>query len=317
MMKLAVALCCALFALPAVATPLSECLGYQPEDKVLIVNADDVGMHPALDAAAFKLIDKGLIQDISMMPPTPNFANAAAMAKARGMAVGVHLTLTNEWQDKQPWGAVLPKSAVPSLYNPKGYLWATVEELAQHAKPDEVHKELLAQIAKVKAAGLTISHLDAHMIFPSGSPVLADLYFGLAAETGLPVLAQFGGLPYARQLQLTRDLQRGGILTPDTFTMLYDPAKRLPGQRYDGYDRVLAQLPPGINHLIIHPAEDSASARAAIADLNLRLADFAVWNGVQVQKLIQEKALKLSDFRPLLHAAQSPVGGKGKRCGQE
>lgn len=83
-------------AMFACASDLSECLGFAKTDRVMIVNADDVGMHPDLDKAAFELIDKGLVQEISIMPPTPNFANAAEMAKARHMSIGVHLTLTNE-----------------------------------------------------------------------------------------------------------------------------------------------------------------------------------------------------------------------------
>ncbi|WP_236822596.1 polysaccharide deacetylase family protein [Andreprevotia sp. IGB-42] len=313
-MKLPLGLLATVLVSAAYATPLSECLGYAPADKVLIVNADDLGMHPELDRAAFRLIDKKLIQDISVMPPTPGFAKVAEMAKARGMAVGVHLTLTNEWQEKQPWGAVLPKSEVPSLYNDQGNLWASVDELVKHAKPEEVKREILAQIAKVQAAGLTVTHLDGHMLFWRGSKAFIDIYAGLARETGIPTISQFAGMSFEQQLALNQGIQKDlGVVTPDTFTMLYNPALRRAGMRFPGYDNVLASLPAGVNHLIIHPAEDSPGAREAIADLQLRLSDFDVWNGPEVHKVIQQKKLKLTNYLPL-KALQQQVDASPKNC---
>ncbi|BCL75690.1 hypothetical protein JHS3_14260 [Jeongeupia sp. HS-3] len=294
----------------ASATTLSECLGFAPADKVLIVNADDIGMHPDLDKAAFALLDKQQIQDLSIMPPTPNFAAAAKMARDRKLAVGVHLTLTNEWQDKQPWGGVLPKSDVPSLYNPQGRLWATTQEVAQHAKPAEVKKELLAQIAKVRAAGLTITHLDAHMVFWAASPALLDIYAGLARETGIPIVMQGFFMPSAEQLKATREMQASGVVTPDAYFMHYNPDQRT-AQRYAGYDGWIATLPAGINHLAIHPAEDSPSARASIADLVLRLSDFEVWSGADIQRL--GKDLKRTDYKAM-QQLQQKVNAGGKTC---
>ncbi|WP_246038560.1 ChbG/HpnK family deacetylase [Chitiniphilus eburneus] len=301
----------ALLASSVVASDLSICLGFKPDDKVLVVNADDVGMHPDLDRAAFALIDGKKIQSLSLMPPTPNFKQAAQMAVARKLPVGVHLTLTNEWQAAQPWGAVLPQSEVPSLYNPQGRLWATTQEVARHAKPEEAKKELLAQIARARAAGLTITHLDAHMVFWGASPELLWLYVGLPAETGIPVVMQGNFMPLDKQMAAARELQGGGALTPDAFFMQYKPAQRHEGKRYAGYDGLFAQLPAGISHLAIHPARDSASARAAIADLTLRLSDFEAWNDANLGKLGQ--GVKRTDYRAL-KALQEKINTGDEHC---
>nr|WP_314899813.1 polysaccharide deacetylase family protein [uncultured Deefgea sp.] len=304
----------ALLASFAQATPLAQCLGFTSADKVLIVNADDVGMHPDLDSAAFKLIDAGQIQTISMMPPTPNFAVAAAMAKKRNMGVGVHLTLTNEWHEKQAWGSVLPKNEVPSLYNRQGRLWATTEEVAQHAKLPEVKKELLAQIAKVQAAGLAVTHLDAHMLFWTASEALSELYFSLARETGIPVVLQGFRLSNAEQMKLTQQFQtQYGVVTPDTFSMHYNPSQRERGVAYRGYFNLISELPAGVHTIGIHPAEDSASAKAAIADLTLRLTDFSAWQDPVLQQHIQSLGFKPLTYAPL-HALQRSVVANPKNC---
>jgi len=307
-------LLCSLMMSAAQATPLAECLGLPATGKYLIVNADDVGMHPDLDKAAFKLIDAGQIQDISVMPPTPNFAVAAKMAKARNMSVGVHLTLTNEWQETQPWGAVLSKKEVPSLYNPQGRLWATTAEVAQHAKLPEVKKELLAQIAKVQAAGLKVTHLDAHMLFWDASPALTELYFSLAKETGIPVLLQVFRQSNAEQMKLTQQFQTEyGVVTPDTFSMHYNPSQRERGVAYRGYFNLISELPAGVHTIGIHPAEDSASAKAAIADLTLRLTDFAAWQDPALQQHIQSLGFKPLTYAPL-HDLQRSVVANPKNC---
>lgn len=287
-------------AAPALATPLAQCIGLSNRDTALIVNADDIGMHPDLDKAAFKLVDAGQIQDLSLMPPTPNFAQAAQWAKERQLAVGVHLTLTNEWQEKQPWGAVLSRDEVPSLYNPQGNLWATVAELAEHAKPDEVKKELLAQIAKVQATGLKITHLDAHMVFWPATPELLNIYISLPKETGIPVVIQSFHGSLAEQYQLHRQIQsENAIATPDTFSMQYNPSMRQRGVAYRGYLELIKQLPRGVHTIGIHPAEDSPSAQAAIPDLTLRLSDYAAWQDPALHKAIKARGIKLITYAPL------------------
>ncbi|UXY16843.1 polysaccharide deacetylase family protein [Chitiniphilus purpureus] len=293
------------------ATPLAECLGFSANDTVLIVNPDDVGMHRDLDKAAFELLDEALIQDLSVMAPAPNFAGAAREATARGLKVGVHLTLTNEWQQALPWGGVLPAAEVPSLYNPQGRLWATTREVAKHAKPDEVRRELRAQIAKVRAAGLQISHLDAHMMFWAADRTLFEIYVSLGEETGIPVLMQSGFLPLAQQLEVNRKPQAAGLATPDTFSMLYDPPQRQHGVPYRGYETLLAQLPPGVHALAIHPGTDSAETRHAIADLPLRLSDFAVWRQGALQRQIAGRGIKTSSYAPL-HALQQQLHASPK-----
>ncbi|WP_051304466.1 polysaccharide deacetylase family protein [Chitinilyticum litopenaei] len=281
------------------ATALAECLGYEAGARLITVNADDLGMHPDLDRAALALLDARQIQSVSIMPPAPNFAATARALAERKQAVGVHLTLTNEWQAAQGWGGVLPASAVPSLYNAQGRLWATTEEVGKHAKLDDVKQEIRAQIARVKAAGLRISHLDAHMLFWAARPDLLDFYFSLPRETGYPVITQIHREALAGQQKITAQLQREGVLTPDTYSMHYNPAQRVRGEPYPGYARLLAELPAGLNHIAIHPAEHSPAAERAIADLTLRLSDYDAWRNPAIQELLRKEKLQPVDLQGL------------------
>jgi hypothetical protein len=46
-------------------------LGYKPTDRILIVNADDVGMSYAANQATIQGMEKGLITAGSIMVPCP------------------------------------------------------------------------------------------------------------------------------------------------------------------------------------------------------------------------------------------------------
>ncbi|WP_024304550.1 polysaccharide deacetylase family protein [Pseudogulbenkiania sp. MAI-1] len=305
----------AAFALNAGATPLTRCLGYPDDARLAIVNADDVGMHPDLDRAAFRLLDEGKIQELSLMAPAPHFTEAAAAARQRHKAVGLHLTLTDEWQDDDSWGAVLPREQVPSLYNPQGRLWGSIEELAAHADIGEVRRELLAQIQKARDAGLTITHLDTHMVFWRIRNDFINLYLSLPRLTGIPVVLQLLWHPVAQQLPLSRSEQQRGNVVADSFVMQYNPESRPQNLevRYDGYDFAVRNLPPGLHHFAVHPAEDSPEARRQIGDLRLRLSDFQVWEGPEIHRLMKEQGIETTDYQRL-KALQEAVNRHANDC---
>lgn len=281
------------------ASRLSECLGFSPKDRVLIVDAADVGLQPDIDAAAFALVDQGLIQTLSVIPTGPDFDNVARMARERGLPVGLELTLTNEWQDKLPWTTVLPRDQVPSLYADATHLWSDTEQLGVHAERGDVLREMLAQIGKARGAGLQISHIQSHRMFWRANPEIMKLYLTLPAETGIPLVAQMYELPFERQMARNLTGQQVGVITPDATVMLYDPARRVVDQRYTGYDELLPLLPPGITHLTIHPAQPNPKARTVLPDQAMRVSDYNLWREGRLQKTARQLGIKTTDFAPL------------------
>lgn len=82
--------------------------------KLLIVNADDFGLHPAVNRGIIAGHVNGCISSTSIMPGGGAFEDAAALAAAHPrLGVGVHLTLVGE----KP---VLDPSEVPSLVDGDG-----------------------------------------------------------------------------------------------------------------------------------------------------------------------------------------------------
>lgn len=153
----------------------------------IVVHADDVGMCHGANAAFAELSGLGTISSGSVMVPCPWFAELAEMAAADPMLdVGVHLTLNAE-QRGYRWAPVSRQPASAGLTDDAGYLLPTVAEVRRHAHPDAVEEEWRAQLDRALAAGIDVTHLDAHM----GSalvPEWCDRYVALGAEYGLPAL---------------------------------------------------------------------------------------------------------------------------------
>lgn len=146
---------------------LAQELGFERDAKLLVINSDDTAANPTFTHGIIKVMEKGLVRSNSVIVNDRNDAelerNARLSKQHPDWGFGVHLMLTNEYQEAYPWALVLSKDVVPSLYNDKGLAWASVAEVEQHANPAEVELEFKAQIQKALDAGINVSHIDSHM----------------------------------------------------------------------------------------------------------------------------------------------------------
>ena len=142
----------------------------------VIVNGDDFGMSPGVNAAIKQLHQAGRLSAVSIMSNMPWSAEALAYARdAVDLQAGAHLNLTTG----RP---LLPADKVPSLVDDSGgFLDLGVlmrRLLAGRVSRDEIRLELGAQLARCLDEGPEIQHLDSHMHFhavPSLGRLVADL----------------------------------------------------------------------------------------------------------------------------------------------
>jgi len=290
------------------ARTLAERLGFAARDRVAIVHADDIGMCHAANEGAFEALEKGSVTCGSLMVPCPWFAEAAERARANpGLDLGVHLTLTAEWQGMR-WAPLTGRKGSPSLLDTEGYLPRTIGEVAAHAEPSEIAAELHAQVEAALEAGIDVTHLDTHMGV-CFLPQVVGIYKDLALEFQLPVFAAWAdeaaveanGLPAAAAEVIRRGveaLEAGGVPILDGF----DAASLVFGE---GEGRAhnearLAGLPEGVSYLICHPARDGEELRAITPDgAHQRDYERQLYGGAEGAKLLAAQGIRTTGMRAL------------------
>jgi len=230
---------------------LAEKLGYEPDAKLLIVHADDIGVARSVNVAIEKAFEVGGVTSGSAMVPCPWFPDFAAYYREHGpLDVGIHITLTSEW-DTYKWGGVSPPDQIPSLLDTNGYLYPDVEEVVQHAVPAEVEREVRAQIERAIAMGVRPTHLDTHMGTMAASPAFAAIYLKLSAEYHLPIL-----LPRFWMANAPVDIRDSLAAQPYMVDGLYMIGAQPSKSWSEAYGDMIAAMKPGLNEMIVHLAFD-------------------------------------------------------------
>ena len=229
---------------------LVERLGYGADEKLLIVNCDDLGSSAAANRATQRALATGMATSATLMVPCPWALDG--VAKATGGGIGVHLTLTCEYPGYR-WRSL---TGAASLHDTQGYMPATAQEVWAKADLEDVRAECRAQVDQAYAWGVDVTHLDAHMGTMQIDPRYFALFVDLAAHYDLP-LRMFGSRA-ERQLGFpgrTQAAERGLVFPDHLLTTWGQPAKPT-------FENILARLRPGVTEIYLHPVEDGAELRA-------------------------------------------------------
>jgi predicted glycoside hydrolase/deacetylase ChbG (UPF0249 family) len=267
---------------------LAERLGYGPDDKLLILTSDDLGLCHAANVGVYESLRHGLATSASLMVPCP-WARGAA-AQYRGEDVGVHLTLNAEL-DLYRWG---PITQAPSLLDGDGGFPRTVADVWDHADLDEVRRECRAQIERAILWGFDVSHLDAHLGVLQFRPEFFDAYLELAVEFRLPIRLPGAesepraGFPF-RSLAAEE-----GVLFPDAVVATTGMSAR------QALLSALSSLSPGVTEVHLRPAVASDELSALAPDWQARVDDHDLLVGdKELRAALDEHGVQLVGYRPL------------------
>lgn len=288
----------------AFSPTLAQQLGYSDKDVLVIVNIDDVGIHDDETKASFSTLKFGLVKSGSIMVPCTNFLQVMELwRKNPEFELGVHLTLTCEWGERCPWSPVLPRTDVPSLYNPDGMMWRSVQDLLRNAKRKEIEMELDAQINKILDAGLKPSHLDHHMDFYYHHNLFSYV-MELSSKYALPMRVwkrRRFRLPFVKKNLIS--LRKKGYVFPDTQMGIYTMGGQ--DQSFDfrkaKYHEYLRSLKPGVNNIKIHTALKTTALLKIFGehDVSIRQIDYDVWTSDDTKKLAEDLGILFIGYRPL------------------
>lgn len=214
--------------------------------RLLIVNADDLGRTPGVNAGVFSAHDGGVVSSATLMVASPAAKAAAAALQDRpGLGVGLHLTLT---------GSVptLPAGRLPSLVDAAGRLPRRPEGLAG-ADPDEIRAEVRSQLGQFRElTGRLPTHLDSHH-HTHRLPAVLEAVMEVAREHGLPVRNASPAV--------ARRLREAGVATTDRFVERFFGDGATLETLLDVFRRAGA-AGDGATEVMCHPARPDEALRA-------------------------------------------------------
>jgi predicted glycoside hydrolase/deacetylase ChbG (UPF0249 family) len=286
--------------------PVLKKLGLADDDRAVIIHTDDIGMCQASVEAFAELDAAGIISSGAVMVPCPWFPSAADYARLHPQAdLGVHLTLTSEWQTYR-WGPVSTRDPASGLLDEQGYFYAQTGPAQEHADPVAVEAELDAQVARAVQAGIVPTHVDTHM-GTVAHPKFMRAYVQLAMKFGVPAMIfrldeagwRAAGLEaeFARTAAgLVQQLEASGLPLLDAMggMELDTDADRL-----ERTQQALSDLKPGVTHFIIHPSRDTPELRAITPDWRCRVADYQDFLNDELRQHVRKLGLHVIGYRAL------------------
>ncbi len=247
--------------------------------KKLIVNADDFGLHPSINAGIIKGFQEGFITSTSLMTSAPCWQEAVELAQQNpALGIGVHLTLVGSVPP------VLPAKRVRSLLTADGLFLPDYVAFAKRfytggIKRSELEAELRAQLERALAAGVNLTHVDSHQhthVLPGVNALVLKLcceYNIIRVRIPKEGYTFTGGYSTG----LGRMIGRSGLsLCADMAAMRADSLRLRHPQHFFGMlagghlnagliANILRQLPNGVSEIMTHPGLDSAELGRAFS----------------------------------------------------
>jgi predicted glycoside hydrolase/deacetylase ChbG (UPF0249 family) len=226
----------------------------------LIVNADDFGRSPGINAGVIKSREEGILTSAGLMVRWPAAVEAAAYARRDPVfSLGLHVDL-GEWVHENGQ-------------------WATVYEIVDFDDAEAVEAEVRAQLEGFRRlADADPTHLDSHQHLHRAGGPFQEVMRRIGAELGVPVR------------ELTTDVRYCGDFYGHGEQ--YEPLPE--AIMADNLIRLIRELHPGVTELGCHPGvgDDSESpyrgerqvevealcdprVRAAIVEEGIELRSFA------------------------------------------
>lgn len=290
----------------------------------LIVNADDFGLTSGVNRAIIQGHERGVVSSATLMANGGAFQEAANLAHSTPtLGVGCHIVLV----DGSP---LVDSHQVQSLLDP-GRLHSGqprfrhgIGEFGAHAllgrlAEDEIEAEATAQISKLQAAGIAVTHLDSHKhthLFPR---VLRPL-LNAAKRCGVKAIrnpferiqgSQLAASPSLwkrwAEVSILRSLARqfrdavreSGILTPDgTLAIVATGALN---QRL--LELMINKLPQGTWELVCHPGYNDADLQNITTRLReSREQELRILTSQATRDLLGANGVEIVSFRDLTSA---------------
>lgn len=293
----------------------------------LIINADDLGLTPGVNRAIFEAQGRGVVTSSTLMANSRAFDDAASKAASSArsgahLSIGCHVVLI----DGEP---LLPVDRVPTLLQPNSSNGHrkfrdslndfVVASFRNKLNPSEIEAEATAQIERIQAAGVELSHFDTHKhahMFPA---VLRPLLRAASARKIRAVRNPFGQvwpLPWTSVLRtrrlwtrfaqlnvlrafaagFRREVEAHGLRTTDgSLGVLVTGALDL-----NLFTAIIESMPEGTWEFVCHPGYNDADLDSVHTRLRQsREQELAVLTSDETKDLLRRQKVELISYRDL------------------
>ena len=283
----------------------------------LIVNADDFGLTHGVNRGIVEASKNGVVTSTTLMASGPAFSEAVCVAQSvPQLSVGCHVLLV----DGSP---ILDADRVSSLIAARdrtdrarffhGFGGLAVRGTSGKLVPEQIEAEATAQIRKLQAAGVRVSHLDTHKHTHMLPQVLAPL---LRAATACGVGKVRNPFEFARLSLLTqragmwkrlaqvkilgslagkfrKEVRQAGMLTPDgTFGVV---STGWLDERLLKF--MIEHLAEGTWELVCHPGYNDQDLEQVRTGLRVsRERELQLLGSSQVRKLLEDAGIELISY---------------------
>lgn len=288
----------------------------------LIVNADDFGLTQGVNRAIVEAHERGIVSSTTLMASSKAFDDAVRLAsQAPRLSVGCHMMLVDGSPilNTEQVRTLLSRDARHDAQFRSGFGALASCAIRGRLSPEEIEAEAAAQINKIQAAGIAVSHLDTHkhthILFSVLKPLLrAARGSGVRAIRNpfvpLRPLAfahlarrphlwkRYVGLRFLRRgaEKFRRLVQAEGMVTTDgTFGMVVTGAldERL-------FQAILGSIPPGTWEFVCHPGYNDAELSGVRTRLReSRAQELQLLTSATARDVLEKNGVELISYREL------------------
>lgn len=279
----------------------------------LIVNADDFGLTSGVNRGIVQSHQNGIVTSTTLMACSKSFAEAASLTRnLPRLSVGCHVVLV----DGEPTASSGEISSLVSTSSPPQFRVSLMNfaALAASGRLDEgqIEAEITAQIQKLQAAGVRVSHLDSHKhthMFPA---VLRGM-LRAAKKCGVKairnpfeplVFAKFARWKRQFQLRMMSNFRRNfrhalddaGMATPDGCIGVAATG----GLNEDTFRQLIERLPEGTWEFVSHPGYNDPELDAVRTRLReSREKELAILTSDASKEVLRREQVQLISYREL------------------
>ena len=281
----------------------------------LIVNADDFGLTPGVNRAIIEAHHQGIVTSATLMANGSAFDDAIGLTQsAPQLSIGCHVVLVDGAPVSDP-------SLVPTLTNAKGLLRNSLNNFALRAisgnlAPAEIQTEAVAQIRKLQAAGISVSHIDTHK-HTHMIPVVLQALLAAARTCGIRAVRNpFGVLHFSTLLKRPRlwkqsgkvallnrfgkgfrkTVAQAGLVTPDG-TLGIVATGSLDDRLFDN---IVDTIPEGTWELVCHPGYNDADLDRLRTRLReSRAVELRILTSPEAREALERRGIELVSYGQL------------------